>query len=333
MKRYSLFLLLVIFMVPSVVFASWWNPFSWFQKQAVQVPAVQVPIPTPILASDKKTGEEKVIQKREKKNTQPTPKQNTLVSITPTISTIPTNSGGGGAGPGVMFGPCPTTGPCTSKSSVVIDNPASTQVLPENAGCDSGTGFSSITGKPCNNTTPTVSEHNPYKKKRELTSEQIALQEFLIKEMEELKRLEELKRQQTISDIQKTKIPTPTYKELHCPQITMIKDSLGNVGRSPFQGFGIRGEFAKGTVNSITLEITATDPQGLPVYFTYSASTDWLSKSAWNVLSLESTYTFDVSNSSTGVHIVAIGIDNQDNFECIQQGQVDAIRSLEYSVY
>ena len=311
MKRYSLFILLVVFITPSVAFASWWNPFSWFKKQVVQPPVVQVSIPTSNSVNDKKIGKEKVIQKKEKEDTKPTTKQ-----ITPTPSSLPV--GGEGASPGVMVGPCPSVGPCTAPS-VVINNSTSGQVLPVNTGCDSNTGFSSITGIPCNDTTPIVSNTT--------TTPVISPSISSIKRRNQ---------QTTVPNIQ-TPVPTPlpplTYKELHCPKITMIKDSLGNVGYSPFQGFGIRGEFAKGTVNLITLEITATDPQGLPVYFTLSTPTDWSSESGWNVLSLKNTYTFDVSNSSTGVHIVTIGIDNQDDFNCIQPGQVDAIRQLEYSVY
>lgn len=32
MKKYFMVLLLVIFITPSIVFASWWNPISWFVK-------------------------------------------------------------------------------------------------------------------------------------------------------------------------------------------------------------------------------------------------------------------------------------------------------------
>src|SRR3989344_2833898 len=92
MKRYSLCLLLIVFIAPSVAFASWWNPFSWFKKQVVQPPVVQVSIPIPI-ASDKKIEKEKIVQKKEKQNTQPAPKQ-----IPSTTSSSPVS--GGGASPG-----------------------------------------------------------------------------------------------------------------------------------------------------------------------------------------------------------------------------------------
>lgn len=41
MKKYILVLFLVVFIIPSVVFASWWNPFSWFSKNIKQPTAVQ----------------------------------------------------------------------------------------------------------------------------------------------------------------------------------------------------------------------------------------------------------------------------------------------------
>lgn len=139
MRKYLLFLLLVIFVIPSVAFASWWNPFSWFKKQSIQPPVVQVSVPIPV--ADKKNEKEKVIPKKEKKDILPTSKQ-----ILPTISSSPVS--GGGASPGVMFGPCPTVGPC-SATSVIISNSTSNQTLPVNAGCDLDKGFSLITGMPC----------------------------------------------------------------------------------------------------------------------------------------------------------------------------------------
>jgi len=304
MKRYSLCLLLIVFLTPSIAFASWWNPFSWFKKQVVQPPVVQVSVPTTNSVNDKKVEKEKVVLKKEKQDTKSTSKQ--ITPTKPTTLTTPSSSAGGGASPGVMVGPCPIVGPCTAPP-VIIDNSTSSQVLPVNAGCDSGNKFSSITGKSCNDTILVIPSITPITPPAIIT-----------------------RKRQT-----PTPTPTPplTYKELHCPKITMIKDSLGNVGNYPFQGFGIRGGFAKGTVNSITLEITATDPQGLPVYFTHDTPADWSSESGWKVFSLENTFTLDVSNSSTGVHIVTIGIDNQDDFNCVQPGDVDARRQLEYSVY
>ncbi|PIR68203.1 hypothetical protein COU49_02560 [Candidatus Nomurabacteria bacterium CG10_big_fil_rev_8_21_14_0_10_35_16] len=55
MKKYFLVLLLIIFAVPSIALASWWNPFSWkiFHKKEV-APQVQVEI--------QKTPEEKITE-------------------------------------------------------------------------------------------------------------------------------------------------------------------------------------------------------------------------------------------------------------------------------
>jgi len=66
MRKYLLVLLLAIFIIPSIASASWWNPFSWFKKQAVQPPVVQVSVPatTPIVSTSGKKVE-KVIPKKE----------------------------------------------------------------------------------------------------------------------------------------------------------------------------------------------------------------------------------------------------------------------------
>jgi hypothetical protein len=113
MKKYFFFLLLMILIAPSIAFASWWNPFSWFKKQVVQPPVVQISVPIPT-ASDKQIGKEKVVQKKEKKSILPASKK-----IFSTPSSFPVS--GGGASPGVMVGPCPTVGPCTSLP-VIINN-------------------------------------------------------------------------------------------------------------------------------------------------------------------------------------------------------------------
>ena len=46
MKKYLIILFLAVFIIPSIAFASWWNPFSWFKKKVVPPPVVQVSIPT-----------------------------------------------------------------------------------------------------------------------------------------------------------------------------------------------------------------------------------------------------------------------------------------------
>lgn len=45
MKKYLSVLFLVAFIIPSVAFASWWNPFTWFKKAPIPVPVVEAPVP------------------------------------------------------------------------------------------------------------------------------------------------------------------------------------------------------------------------------------------------------------------------------------------------
>ena len=140
MRKYILVLFLAVFIIPSIASASWWNPFSWFKKQVVQPPVVQVSVPTPaptISTNDKQV--EKVAPKKEKQNTQPTSKK--IIPTAPVVS----NSGGGSSN-GVMAGPCPVVGPCTTTPVVVNNN----QTLP--AGCNPGISFNSITGMSCGST-------------------------------------------------------------------------------------------------------------------------------------------------------------------------------------
>ena len=45
MKKYHLMIttgLLAVLIYPSVTFASWWSPFTWFKKKQVEQPVVQV---------------------------------------------------------------------------------------------------------------------------------------------------------------------------------------------------------------------------------------------------------------------------------------------------
>lgn len=78
MKKYIIALFLMIFIVPSIALASWWNPFSWkiFQKKQI-VPEVQV--------ETQKTPEEKIneLQKQldELKNQKTTPVSTTAAPV------------------------------------------------------------------------------------------------------------------------------------------------------------------------------------------------------------------------------------------------------------
>ncbi len=60
MKKYLLVLLLAVFIVPSVAFASWWNPLSWFNDWTFHkievVPQTQI--------ETQKTTEEKTSEER-----------------------------------------------------------------------------------------------------------------------------------------------------------------------------------------------------------------------------------------------------------------------------
>ena len=107
MKKYLLVLLLVIFIIPSIAFASWWNPLSWFKKQTVTSPVVQVsvPISNQILPKSAGCHSDKGFNSitgapcgpttvstattkpsKEKQNIKPTLKQNTTITSTPKIT-------------------------------------------------------------------------------------------------------------------------------------------------------------------------------------------------------------------------------------------------------
>ena len=45
MKKYLSILFLIAFIIPSIAFASWWNPFTWFQKNTkpIEQSTAQVP--------------------------------------------------------------------------------------------------------------------------------------------------------------------------------------------------------------------------------------------------------------------------------------------------
>jgi len=97
--------------------------------------------------------------------------------------------------------------------------------------------------------------------------------------------------------------PSPTlaseYTELHCPKIIKVEDSMGNVGTD-----GISSSFIKGMVSTITVKITATDPQGLLLHYQFLFS-----------------------------DVVAGGrVDNQDEYGCIG-AYYDTQAYLQYEIY
>src|ERR1035437_9042679 len=58
MKKYLLVLLLRVFIIPSILFASWWNPLSWFNKSDSTIKQVQ-----PKQSVNTQTPQENVIEK------------------------------------------------------------------------------------------------------------------------------------------------------------------------------------------------------------------------------------------------------------------------------
>ncbi len=109
-----------------------------------------------------------------------------------------------------------------------------------------------------------------------------------------------------------TPSPTPSYNDLHCPKILNVEDSLGNKSTNS----DIRSTFKKGEVNSLTVKITASDPQNLPLYFQFLPDAnlgadmkDW---------SKDSSFTMNISNATPGSYRgIWIRVDNQDGYGCI----------------
>ena len=180
---------MAIFIIPSIASASWWNPFSWFKKQVVQPPVVQVSIPvsaTTISVNDKQV--EKVIPKKEKQNTQPTTQKKIIpTASTPTVISKSGGGSGGGMSPITLSVPLKCSdyasyfasisscdyikqGSSANEDGVEIDHPLYTlcmqcnpvfsssvpvnnstpgQVPPKTTGCTSTTGWDSLTGASC----------------------------------------------------------------------------------------------------------------------------------------------------------------------------------------
>jgi hypothetical protein len=68
MKKYLQLLLLLVLIIPSTVFASWWNPFSWFKKE-IKVEQVQIPVKQEVapVSETKNSDNKKEIAKPETK--------------------------------------------------------------------------------------------------------------------------------------------------------------------------------------------------------------------------------------------------------------------------
>ena len=120
------------------------------------------------------------------------------------------------------------------------------------------------------------------------------------------------------------------YSELHCPTIIKVEDSLGNV----YNGSGIQGSFIKGSVNTITVKITATDPQGLPLHYQFLFG-GWMKVDGTEMTNwvTENTTTLDVSNANAGANQSNwIRVDNQDGYGCIG-AYYDTQAHFMYDVY
>ncbi|MFA6397496.1 MAG: hypothetical protein WDK96_01450 [Candidatus Paceibacterota bacterium] len=99
MKKIQLPIIIVLsfLIIPSVALASWWNPFSWFHKKAVETPTVQISTPVPTATNDKeiKDLKKQVIELKEKSEGQnkpasvtgnPSPVFNPLVDFSISLS-------------------------------------------------------------------------------------------------------------------------------------------------------------------------------------------------------------------------------------------------------
>lgn len=107
--------------------------------------------------------------------------------------------------------------------------------------------------------------------------------------------------------------PTLSYTDLHCPRVAKIEDSLGNNSQSK----NLFTTFKKGEVNVLTVKITATDPQNLPLYYQYESASLIDGNSTIKDWSKDVSYSIDVTNAMPGINrILYFSIDNQDNFSC-----------------
>lgn len=117
MKKYALFLLAIVF-VPSIAFASWWNPFTWFTKNTAlsNHSSVQSEISIDKLGninSPEKTIQTKILPKKTARKSTPTviteqvvlppPQQKDNVPTASAITTPPPNTT---LCNGIYYNPC-----------------------------------------------------------------------------------------------------------------------------------------------------------------------------------------------------------------------------------
>src|ERR1035437_6156516 len=142
MKKYFLALFLLTFIVPSIAFASWWNPFTWFQKQPQTeqtTPVVSNPVIIPTNANTPTITPKTVassVKKVAKTDNQLCIEQFGLH----TYSTGVKNAKGG------LTCQCENNYTWTGKQCIFV----------QSNGCTSTTGYSPTTGASCNGETPPV---------------------------------------------------------------------------------------------------------------------------------------------------------------------------------
>lgn len=126
-------------------------------------------------------------------------------------------------------------------------------------------------------------------------------------------------------------IPTPTlsYNDLHCPKVIRIEDNLGNTST----GADLNGTFKKGSINLLTVKVTATDPQNLLPYFQYQYTNFVENRSKIGAdWSQNNSFTYDVTDAVPGVSkIISVYIDNQDGYRC-SGGDYDVAVYFNYTI-
>lgn len=107
--------------------------------------------------------------------------------------------------------------------------------------------------------------------------------------------------------------PTPSYEDLHCPKVVKIEDSLGNQSTTG----QIHGTFKKGDISSLTFTITATDPQGLPLYYEYGYTHFVDANPIPGYESQNNSFTLDVTKAYVGANRwLAARVNNKDGYGC-----------------
>lgn len=126
-----------------------------------------------------------------------------------------------------------------------------------------------------------------------------------------------------------TPTPIPSYSDLHCPKVVLIEDNLGNTSTGGY----LSGTFKKGSINSLTVKVTATDPQSLQPYFQYQYTNFIENRSKIGAdWSQNNSFTYDVTDAVPGVSkIISVYIDNQDRYRC-SGGDYDVAVYFNYTI-